>query len=185
MGGLRPHFSPTYRVPSGYLQALLVRNRRLFFRVCFVASCEMAVAGRTGSNAVGIMPKVHDMWVNSLAALLGALAAIRSAHRRRARVGSINTLSLSTGSSPPLPRSGRRWGVGAPRPLSPRAALSLRCWWGCATGRRGQHRTRHAGRGGAPTRERCAGGCTRGRRWRAPAATGGRCSGAQPWRGDG
>ena len=24
------------------------------------------------------MPKVHDMWVNSLAALLGALAAIRS-----------------------------------------------------------------------------------------------------------
>ena len=61
-----------------YLRALLVRNRRLFFRICFVASCEMAVAGRTGPNAVGIMPKVHDMWVNSLAALLGALAAIRS-----------------------------------------------------------------------------------------------------------
>ena len=61
-----------------YLRALLVRNRRLFFRICFVASCEIAVAGRTGPNAVGIMPKVHDMWVNSLAALLGALAAIRS-----------------------------------------------------------------------------------------------------------
>ena len=61
-----------------YLRALLVRNRRLFFRICFVASCEMAVAGRTGLNAVGIMPKVHDMWVNSLAVLLGALAAIRS-----------------------------------------------------------------------------------------------------------
>ena len=36
------------------------------------------VAGRTGPNAARIMPKVHDMWVNSLAALLGALAAIRS-----------------------------------------------------------------------------------------------------------
>ena len=74
---MRPHFSPTYRVPflvpSGTSR---VRNRRLFFRICFVASCEMAVAGRTGPNTVGIMPKVHDVWVNSLAALLGALAAI-------------------------------------------------------------------------------------------------------------
>ena len=65
-----------------YLRALLVRNWRLFFRICFVASCEMAVAGRTGPNAVGIMPKVHDMWVNSLAALLGALAAIQSRAKR-------------------------------------------------------------------------------------------------------
>ena len=68
----------TFHLHIVYLRALLVRNRRLFFRICFVASCEMAVAGRTGPNAVGIMPKVHDMWVNSLAALLGALAAIRS-----------------------------------------------------------------------------------------------------------
>ena len=36
------------------------------------------VAGRTGPNAARIMTKVHDMWVNSLAALLGALAAIQS-----------------------------------------------------------------------------------------------------------
>ena len=36
------------------------------------------VAGRTGPNAARIMSKVHDMWVNSLAALLGALAAIQS-----------------------------------------------------------------------------------------------------------
>ena len=65
-----------------YLRALLVRNRRLFFRICFVASCEMAVAGRTGPNAARIMPKVHDMWVNSLAALLGASGAIQSAEMR-------------------------------------------------------------------------------------------------------
>ena len=30
-----------------------------------------------GPNAARIMPKVHDMWVNSLAALLGALASQR------------------------------------------------------------------------------------------------------------
>ena len=60
----------TFHLHIVYLRALLVRNRRLFFRICFVASCEMAVAGRTGPNAARIMPKVHDMWVNSLAALL-------------------------------------------------------------------------------------------------------------------
>ena len=74
-----------------YLRALLVRNRRLFVRICFVASCEMAVAGRTGPNAVGIMPKVHDMWVNSLAALLGALAAIRSSGLPYRRATKIHT----------------------------------------------------------------------------------------------
>ena len=60
----------TFHLHIVYLRALLVQNRMLFFRICFVASCEMAAAGRTGPNAARIMPKVHDMWVNSLAALL-------------------------------------------------------------------------------------------------------------------
>ena len=44
-----------------YLRTLLVRNRGVFLRICWVASCDMAVAGRTGPNAAGIMPKVH--WI--------------------------------------------------------------------------------------------------------------------------
>ena len=43
---------------------------------------DLLVAGSAGPNAARIMPKVHDMWVNSLAALLGALAAIQSVRCR-------------------------------------------------------------------------------------------------------
>ena len=87
---MRSHFSPTYRVPSGTSRA---KSEVVFSDLCFVASCEMAVAGRTGPNAVGIMPKVHDMWVNSLAALLGALAAIRSVVACRLHV-SLSTMHM-------------------------------------------------------------------------------------------
>ena len=44
-----------------YLRALPVRKRVVFLQILLVASCDMAVAGRTGPNAAGIMPKVHDM----------------------------------------------------------------------------------------------------------------------------
>ena len=92
---MRLHYSPTYRVsvPSGTSRA----KSEFFFRICFDASCEMAVAGRTGPNAVGIMPKVHDMWVNSLAALLGALAAIRSAISHQSQFFMLFALCRKTG----------------------------------------------------------------------------------------
>ena len=48
-------------------------------RTTKLTNLDLLVAGSTHPNAARIMPKVHDMWVNSLAALLGALAAIQSA----------------------------------------------------------------------------------------------------------
>ena len=60
-----------------YLRALLVRNRDPFFAARTTTNLDLLVAGSAGPNAARIMPKVHDMWVNSLAALLGALAAIQ------------------------------------------------------------------------------------------------------------
>ena len=70
----------TFHLHIVYLRALLVRNRRLFFRICFVASCEMAVAGRTGpkSERGPHHAKGTRYVVKSLAALLRALAAILS-----------------------------------------------------------------------------------------------------------
>ena len=41
-----------------------MRILQMFLQICLVASCDMAVAGSAGLNAAGIMPKVHDMWVN-------------------------------------------------------------------------------------------------------------------------
>ena len=51
------------------------------------------VAGRTGPNAARIMSKVHDMWVNSLAALLGAFAAIRSQNGLKNKTTTADVLS--------------------------------------------------------------------------------------------
>ena len=77
-GVLRTLDLPPVSLHFMYLWALPMRILQMFLQICLVAQCDMAVAGSAGLNAAGIMPKVHYMWVNSLAALLGALAAIRS-----------------------------------------------------------------------------------------------------------
>ena len=67
------------------------------------------VAGRTGPNAARIMSKVHDMWVNSLAALLGALAAIRSLIRHIA-VSEVMSKVGHTGDGEPTHSHEERYG---------------------------------------------------------------------------
>ena len=51
------HFSPTYSVPSGTSRA---KSGRVFAAKT-TTNLDLCVAGRTGPNAAGIMPKVHDM----------------------------------------------------------------------------------------------------------------------------
>jgi len=54
------HFSPTYRVPSGTSRA---KSGRVYSAQTSMTVTRL-VAGSAGLNAAGIMPKVHDMWVN-------------------------------------------------------------------------------------------------------------------------
>ena len=54
---LDDYFSPAYRVPSGTSRA---KSGRVFAAKT-TTNLDLCVAGRTGPNAAGIMPKVHDM----------------------------------------------------------------------------------------------------------------------------
>jgi len=68
------HFSPTYRVPSGTSRA---KSGRVYSAQTSMTVTRL-IAGSAGLNAAGIMPKVHDMWVNCK---FGRQAGPLSCHR--------------------------------------------------------------------------------------------------------
>ena len=67
-------FSPTYRVPLGTSRA---KSGRVYSAQTSM-TVTWLVAGSAGLNAAGIMPKVHDMWVNCR---FGRQAGPLSCHR--------------------------------------------------------------------------------------------------------
>ena len=57
------------RYPGSFsFTSVTSRTTLISEHVC--TTVDLLVAGSAGPNAARIMPKVHDMWVNSLAALL-------------------------------------------------------------------------------------------------------------------
>ena len=90
------HFSPTYRVPSGTSRA---KSGRVYSAQTSMTVTRL-VAGSAGLNAAGIMPKVHDMWVNCK---FGRQAGPLSCHRfmlQKVRKTGVRVSAGSTLSSP-------------------------------------------------------------------------------------